>query len=154
MNSFSSGSLDKASIAKLIPHAGNMVLLDTAESIETSSLQCRSNTHLDASNPLRTGQGLSAISGIEYAAQAMALHMSLVNDGVPQSGLLAICKNIKIKHRYFDAFKDELHIAVEYLNGSIEMGLLQYGFTIFSAAGKQNKTEEIISGELSIVIQT
>ena len=152
MHDFSSVPLDKASIAKLIPHAGNMVLLDSADAINASGLQCRSSSHLDKNNPLRTAEGLSASTGIEYAAQAMALHISLLNAAGPQTGFLAIGKNIVIKQRYLDAFDTELMITIKYLDGSVEMGMLQYAFTILADNGS-NK-ENIISGELSIVVQT
>ncbi|MCU7895697.1 MAG: hypothetical protein KZQ62_12805 [Candidatus Thiodiazotropha sp. (ex Lucinoma aequizonata)] len=39
-----------------------------------------SNSHLNQDNPLRRTESLSSINGIEYAAQAMALHSSLIQD--------------------------------------------------------------------------
>lgn len=154
MPKFSAVQLDKVAIENLIPHAGNMVLLDSADCINASGLQCYSYTHLETTNPLRSEQGLSALSGIEYAAQAMALHISLVNAAArSQSGFLAICKNIKLNRRYLDAIDTELKIEVHHLSGSIEMGLLQYRFVITTNIESKNAAEKIISGELSIVVQ-
>src|SRR3954462_15145781 len=64
--------IDKIRIAQLIPHAGDMCLLDAVESWDETHIRCVTATHYWAGNPLRRGGQLGILCGIEYAAQAMA----------------------------------------------------------------------------------
>ena len=69
--------LDHAWIAGHIPHQGNMCLLDSVESWNEQAVHCRASSHRSPDNPLRSEQCLTAACGIEYAAQAMAVHGAL-----------------------------------------------------------------------------
>lgn len=64
-------------IRELVPHAGNMCLLERVVACDAASIRCETRSHLDQSNPLRRNGQLSSICAIEYAAQAMALHGAL-----------------------------------------------------------------------------
>ncbi len=70
-------------IRSLIPHAGSMCLLDSVVAWTESEIRCRATSHLDPANPLRRDGRLSALSGIEYALQAAAVHGAL-RSGMPQ----------------------------------------------------------------------
>jgi predicted hotdog family 3-hydroxylacyl-ACP dehydratase len=70
--------LDNAWIARHIPHEGSMCLLDQVESWDSQRIQCRAGSHRAADNPLRANGRLGAACGIEYAAQAMAVHGALL----------------------------------------------------------------------------
>ncbi|MCU7911484.1 MAG: hypothetical protein KZQ63_04925 [Candidatus Thiodiazotropha sp. (ex Lucinoma aequizonata)] len=72
--------MNKRDICGRLPHAGPMCLLESIVSFDESSIRCVSNSHLNQDNPLRRTESLSSINGIEYAAQAMALHSSLIQD--------------------------------------------------------------------------
>ena len=61
----------------MIPHTGAMCLLDGVLQWDTSTIQCVSRSHRDAHNPLRIDGRLPTLCGIEYAAQAMAVHGGL-----------------------------------------------------------------------------
>jgi len=61
-------------ITQHIPHQGNMCLLDYVESWDKDTIQCRASSHRATDNPLRAYQRLASACGIEYAAQAMAVH--------------------------------------------------------------------------------
>ena len=65
-------------IASHIPHQGSMCLLDCVEEWDELRIQCRAKSHRDANNPLRADGRLGAACGIEYAAQAMAVHGALL----------------------------------------------------------------------------
>ena len=54
-----------------------MCLLDQVEAWDEQHVQCRASSHRAADNPLRTLGRLGAACGIEYAAQAMAVHGAL-----------------------------------------------------------------------------
>jgi len=70
--------LDHVWIASHIPHQGNMCLLDYVESWNTQSIQCSVSSHRATDNPLRAFDRLGTACGIEYAAQAMAVHGALL----------------------------------------------------------------------------
>jgi predicted hotdog family 3-hydroxylacyl-ACP dehydratase len=70
--------LDRAWIASHIPHQGSMCLLDYVEAWDRERIQCRASSHRAADNPLRAYGRLGAACGIEYAAQAMAVHGALL----------------------------------------------------------------------------
>jgi predicted hotdog family 3-hydroxylacyl-ACP dehydratase len=65
-------------ICARLPHAGRMCLLDRLESWDNESIVCVAVSHRDPGNPLRSHECLPAVGGVEYAAQAMALHGSLL----------------------------------------------------------------------------
>jgi len=70
--------LDHAWIARHIPHQGSMCLLDCVEAWDAQRIRCRAGSHRAADNPLRAFGRLGAACGIEYAAQAMAVHGALL----------------------------------------------------------------------------
>ena len=55
-----------------------MCLLDYVEGWDQQRIQCRASSHRAADNPLRAYGRLGAACGIEYAAQAMAVHGALL----------------------------------------------------------------------------
>ena len=69
---------DHAWIARHIPHQGSMCLLDCVETWNEQRIQCRATSHRALDNPLRANDRLGAACGIEYAAQAMAVHGALL----------------------------------------------------------------------------
>jgi predicted hotdog family 3-hydroxylacyl-ACP dehydratase len=70
--------LDRTWIARHIPHQGSMCLLDCVEAWDEQRICCRASSHRAADNPLRAYGRLGAACGIEYAAQAMAVHGALL----------------------------------------------------------------------------
>jgi predicted hotdog family 3-hydroxylacyl-ACP dehydratase len=70
--------LDRQWIEQHIPHQGRMCLLDEVLSWDATHIRCRSATHRSGENPLRAHGRLGAACGIEYAAQAMAVHGALI----------------------------------------------------------------------------
>lgn len=78
-------SLTKDELASLLPHAGRMCLLDCVESWDASTIRCLAVSHRDPANPLRKHGLLGVVAGLEYAAQAMGVHVGLL-DGRPPAG--------------------------------------------------------------------
>ena len=63
-----------------------MCLLDEVLEWDAERIRCRSLTHRAADNPLRAHGRLGGACGIEYAAQAMAVHGALLAGAAgPQS---------------------------------------------------------------------
>jgi predicted hotdog family 3-hydroxylacyl-ACP dehydratase len=73
--------IDKDRIAQLIPHASGMCLLDGVQSWDEFRIRCTTSTHRSPGNPLRRNGLLGILCGIEYAAQAMAVHAALIAPG-------------------------------------------------------------------------
>jgi predicted hotdog family 3-hydroxylacyl-ACP dehydratase len=71
-------SPDHTWITRHIPHQGSMCLLDCVEAWDAQRIRCRAGSHRAADNPLRAFGRLGAACGIEYAAQAMAVHAALL----------------------------------------------------------------------------
>lgn len=55
-----------------------MCLIDSVVHWDTATILCRTQSHRDPRNPLRSPEGLSALQGVEYGAQAMAIHGALL----------------------------------------------------------------------------
>ncbi len=55
-----------------------MCLLDCVEAWNQQHIRCRASSHRAADNPLHSDSRLGAACGIEYAAQAMAVHGALL----------------------------------------------------------------------------
>lgn len=55
-----------------------MCLLSEVRTWDEQHIACRAHSHRDPQNPLRAHGRLAAVCGIEYAAQAMAVHGSLL----------------------------------------------------------------------------
>ena len=79
--------IDANRIRELIPHAGTMCLLENVVELDDTSISCETCSHLDPRNPLRHKGHLSSLCGIEYAAQAMALHGALRSGALKTSAL-------------------------------------------------------------------
>jgi predicted hotdog family 3-hydroxylacyl-ACP dehydratase len=68
-------ALRRDAVLRLIPHAGEMCLIDEILAWDAGFLKCRSTRFAAPSNPLRRADGvLGMASGIEIAGQAMAAH--------------------------------------------------------------------------------
>jgi predicted hotdog family 3-hydroxylacyl-ACP dehydratase len=74
--------LDRSWIEQNIPHHGRMCLLDEVLEWDAQHIRCRSGTHRQPDHPLRSQGRLGAACGIEYAAQAMAVHGALAGGAV------------------------------------------------------------------------
>jgi predicted hotdog family 3-hydroxylacyl-ACP dehydratase len=67
----------KIKLESLIPHQDRMCLLDEVLFFDDHSIICSASSHRAIDNPLREPGGLHVVAGIEYAAQAAAVHGSL-----------------------------------------------------------------------------
>ena len=70
-------------IEQLLPHAGRMRLIDRVISYDDQRIVCESDSHCAADHPLAHDGVLSIVCGLEYGAQAMAIHGSLLAVNAP-----------------------------------------------------------------------
>ena len=94
------------SIEALLPHAGRMRLIDRIVSYDENEIVCESESHRAAQHPLAEAGVLSIICGLEYGAQAMAIHGALLARGDT---------NARMRHGYLVAASD-LRWSVERLD--------------------------------------
>lgn len=125
--------LDRAWIAARIPHQGSMCLLDAVAEWSPERIRCVAGSHRNPDNPLRDpdhGGRLGAACGIEYAAQAMAVHGALLagRDGAPRQGFLASARGVALNVDRLDDVAADLDIVAERLSG--DGNNILYGFEV------------------------
>jgi predicted hotdog family 3-hydroxylacyl-ACP dehydratase len=134
--------LDRAWIAAHIPHSGAMCLLDTVDEWDATHVRCTATSHRDPCNPLRSHGRLASVCGVEYAAQAMAVHGALLGaldgaqDGVngspiaarPSVGYLASVRNVEAHIERLDTL--DAALAIEAVRVSGGGNTILYGFTV------------------------
>jgi predicted hotdog family 3-hydroxylacyl-ACP dehydratase len=123
--------LDHAAIAARIPHAGRMCLLHEVIRWDGDAIECRAVSHHDLTNPLRARDRLAAVHGIEYAAQAMALHGALLGgEGAPATrpGYIGAVRALELHTTRLDDIVDALDIRAERLAGDASHVL--YSFAV------------------------
>jgi predicted hotdog family 3-hydroxylacyl-ACP dehydratase len=123
--------LNHAEIAARIPHQGDMCLLDSVAEWSESQIHCRAISHRDPANPLRAADRLGAANGIEYAAQAMAIHGSLLaNTGdQPRQGYLTSVRSVALHVARLDDLAGELDVRAERLSGDNNNILYQFSLS-------------------------
>ncbi len=120
--------LDRAWIAAHIPHQGSMCLLNAVHDWAADAIACMATSHTDPANPLRAEGRLGAANGIEYAAQAMAIHGALLagNDDQPRQGYLTSVRGVTLHVARLDDLPGKLHIRAERLSGDANNILYQF----------------------------
>lgn len=105
-------------IRNLIPHADNMCLLEAVVTADERGIVARARSHRDPANPLRRGGMLSAVCGVEYAAQAMAVHASIRDSAKrrPAGGFLASLREVRASVERLDYVERDLLISAERLS--------------------------------------
>ena len=143
-------ALNRAWIERHIPHQGDMCLLDEVLTWNPVRVQCRSTTHRDVANPLRAHDRLAAFCGIEYAAQAMAVHGALIASRITSStqsatvaGFLASVRNVNLYANRLDDIEGDLVATAELVTGDEHTVL--YDFTV--SAGERT----LLAGRATIV---
>jgi len=141
--------LDRAWIERHIPHQGSMCLLDAVIEWDSEHIRCRSGTHRLPDHPLRSQGRLGAACGIEYAAQAMAVHGALAAgasaDSVagrgesrnapgagPEAGFLASVRDVRLHVLRLDDIETDLICDATRLAGDAVTAL--YEFALWSEA--------------------
>ena len=140
--------ISKADLSRLIPHRGIMCLLDAVEQWDQVAITCRTASHRDVTNPLRRDDQLEAICGLEYAAQAMGVHVGLLEPGRERCnavGYLGAVRNLTLRASRLDDVKNDLTIQATRVVGQRD-GFI-YTFRV-SAGG-----QELLDGRASIFLK-
>ncbi len=134
--------LDRNWIEQHIPHKGRMCLLDAVVSWDATRIRCRSASHRAPDHPLRAHGRLGIACGIEYAAQAMAVHGALVAASAPLSsamttevrgsiaaatvGYLASLRGVELWVSRLDEVEGELYASATRITGNARTVLYEF----------------------------
>ncbi len=137
---------DRAWIAARIPHQGSMCLLDGVLRWDESSIVCHARSHQNTDNPLRADAQLGMANGIEYAAQAMAVHGALLagSETAPAAGFLASVREVQWHGARLDTLPPVLRVHAQRLSG--DGNTLLYSFHL--EAGETT----VLSGRASVML--
>lgn len=143
------GPLDHAAIAQRIPHAGAMCLLDSLLDTSDSTIRCHITNHADPAHPLRSGSGLLSACAIEYAAQAMALHRSLMaaQHAPPAPGFLVSARAVRLHVARLDDSPGPLRITATLAAAGADQAL--YHFELHDAHG-----DLLVEGRAAVALNT
>lgn len=142
-----SAAQDHAWILAHIPHQGSMCLLERVTEWDESRIVCSASSHRARDNPLRFEERLGAACGIEYAAQAMAVHGALLaqpDRETARVGYLVSVRGTKLHVSRLDDITADLKIDASCITRG-ENNIL-YQFSV-SAAGKL-----LLAGRAAVVI--
>ncbi|GCB05069.1 hotdog family protein [Ralstonia sp. SET104] len=141
-----SAPLDRNWIAARIPHSGAMCLLDAVVAWNDAHIHCTATSHRDPANPLRSHGQLAAVCGIEYAAQAMAVHGALCDAerARPRTGFLASVRSVEAHVPRLDTIETPLDIEAERIGGDGNNVL--YRFTV------RNGARTLLTGRAAVVL--
>jgi predicted hotdog family 3-hydroxylacyl-ACP dehydratase len=146
-------TLQHGDIARRIPHQGSMCLLDSVSAWDAQHIVCQASSHRAPDHPLRAHGRLGAACGVEYAAQAMAVHGTLVAQALagesaghtpPRAGYLASVRSVTLSVERLDTITGPLTIRADRLTG--DDNTILYSFTV--QAGDQ----ELLAGRAVVVL--
>ncbi len=128
-----------------------MCLLECVVFFDDTHIVCRANSHRLPDNPLRFHGRLSTQTGIEYAAQAVAAHGSLLfarqgAEPSPRQGMIAILSEVRWCTDRLDTVDEDLVIEAHKL-ADLPQGL-NYRFTVSASQ------QVLLSGELIIALRS
>jgi predicted hotdog family 3-hydroxylacyl-ACP dehydratase len=140
--------IGREAIAGMIPHAGAMRLLDGVLSWDTERIECVSRTHRDPHNPLRSQGQLAALCGIEYAAQAMAIHGRLAGalESAPRAGYLASLREVVCRAARLDDLEGDLVVGAERLMGEESRVIYRFALRVGET--------DVLRGRAAVVLDT
>ncbi len=136
----------RAQIAGLIPHSGAMCLLDGVLQWDARRIVCVSDSHRAGDNPLRAQGELPAACGVEYAAQAMAVHGGLAGKagGGPRAGYLASLRDVECRRSRLDDLAGALVVEAERLAGDGAHVIYRFRLRVGET--------EVLSGQALVVL--
>jgi len=138
---------DHAWIEAHIPHQRNMCLLESVQAWDANQIVCRATSHRAPDHPLRANGQLGAACGIEYAAQAMAVHGALLatpDQQAARAGYLVSARRVQLHVLRLDDIAADLEIDARCITRG-ENNIL-YQFSV-SAAGKL-----LLEGRAAVVV--
>ncbi|MBM4201530.1 MAG: 3-hydroxylacyl-ACP dehydratase [Gammaproteobacteria bacterium] len=104
--------MERREFGRLIPHTGTMSLLDRVLAWDADGIRCSASSHRNPGHPLAEDGRLHAVCGVEYAAQAVALHAALAappdHAAEPVPGYLAGIRRLELMAMRLDDITEDL----------------------------------------------
>ncbi len=125
-----------------------MCLLSSVTHWDHSSITCLTSTHYDQDNPLRRHGILEMLSGLEYAAQAMGIHVGLtqnISEHNASVGYLGAIRDIQVCYPTFQQIMDDLTIEASLV--------LEQHMSFIYAFSIKAREAILLQGRASIFIQ-
>jgi predicted hotdog family 3-hydroxylacyl-ACP dehydratase len=144
--------LDRTWIERNIPHHGRMCLLDEVTEWDARRIRCRSGTHRLPDHPLRSHGRLGIACGIEYAAQAMAVHGALAGGAAlagfqgkagPEAGFLASLRDVRLQVLRLDDIEADLVCEAALVAGGAGSALYEFAL--------RSEARRLLSGRATVV---
>ena len=134
--------------SQLVPHGGDMCLLEEVISWNPQRVLCSTHSHCSPQNPLRCDEQLSAIHAVEYGAQAVAVHGGLLaceSGEAIKPGYLVALRQIKLHQSRLDTITSALTVeAIQLLS---DAGNLMYSFSVSA------EDQMIADGRVMVMVQ-
>jgi predicted hotdog family 3-hydroxylacyl-ACP dehydratase len=140
--------IEQPQIRKLIPHAGAMCLLNRVLRFDADEIECEALSHRALDNPLRHNGMLPIHTGIEYCAQAIAVHGGLTaTDALsnPRRGYLAVVLNTEWTTDRLDTLEQPLLVIAKKMI-VLQQGV-QYSFAI------QHEGHALLNGQALVALE-
>lgn len=146
-------SLEHGDIARRIPHQHSMCLLDRVTTWDTQRISCEADSHHSPDNPMRSHGRLGSACGIEYAAQAMAVHGALIAESLGASatggaqargGYLVSVRSVTLFAVQLDTVAGRLTVTAERVSGDANTVL--YSFTVLDGV------KSLLTGRAIVVL--
>ena len=121
-------------------------MLDGVLEWDANRIVCVSRSHHAGDNPLRKDGQLPAVCGIEYAAQAMAVHGGLAGQlaGRPRAGYLANLRDVECRRSRLDDVQGDLVVEAEQLAGDGAHVIYRFKLGVGAV--------EVLSGQALVVL--
>jgi predicted hotdog family 3-hydroxylacyl-ACP dehydratase len=152
-SSLPASTLNAGDIARRVPHSGAMCLLHSISQWDEETIVAHANHRADSQHPLAILAQLDATAGIEYAAQAMAVHGALLGEvaaskgqvqRIPQMGFLASVRNVVCHQAFLHDQKETLTIHATRTAGTESP--VSYEFSVHSG------DVECVTGKATVVL--
>lgn len=124
-----------------------MCLLDGVLAWDNESIRCFSTRHRAPDNPLRQAGRLGILCGIEFAAQAMAVHGGLSGaiNARPQAGYIASLREVICRGDRLDTLDGDLIIGAVRFMGDDER--VAYSFALSC------RDRELLTGRATVLLR-
>ena len=140
--------IERYELCRLIPHSGSMCLLDRVLEWDSRDILCETNSHLVRTNPLYSEGELSSVAAIEYGAQAMAIHGSLLSSKQTtemQKSYLAAIRDVKFGVSWLHDINHPLTVRAERLLGDSQGKIYQFSLHALSSLLVQGRITVMMS---------
>lgn len=141
--------IDINKLYQALPHSDDMCLIQNIIDWSESTICCSTTAHLDADNILAIDSRLPAWSGIEYIAQALALHGVLLKGAEEQ---LVIQKAFVATIQTAEIFTDDISQYPGALTIQATIIFSQENSAVFDCSLEYDG-EELLSCECGVIFQ-